>query len=174
MPSSSLPFLSKVAWGRLLNVSSSVIPSLTWTSHIAPSLAAQERLLSLSTSVTLQQPPSSAHSTTKNNLHCFTYHYQPSKSAEVTTPPSTAVVQDIIAMKQAFHNSFNTIGNTCGTYTIRTNPAITPVQHTLQKVPIEYQEQIECTLEDMVNKGVITPVSHPIEWVSSLMCPHKP
>ena len=49
--------------------------------------------------------------------------------------------------------------NMPGTYTIWTDPSVTPVQHAQQKVPIEYQEQIECTLNDMVVKGVIVPVS---------------
>ena len=84
------------------------------------------------------------------------------------------MVQDIIALKQAFPASFDTIGNMSGTYTIRTNPSITPIQHAQWKVPIEYQEQIEHTLNDMVNKGVISPVSKLTEWVSSLMYPHKP
>ena len=39
---------------------------------------------------------------------------------------------------------------------------------------IEYQEQIECTLDDMVTKGVIVPVFQPTEWVSSLTYPCKP
>ena len=60
------------------------------------------------------------------------------------------------------------------TYTIRTDPNISPVQHARRKVPIEYQEQIQCTLNDMVAKGVITPASQPTEWVSSLTCPHNP
>ena len=29
------------------------------------------------------------------------------------------------------------------TYTIRTDPNVTPIQHTLRKVPIKFQEQIE-------------------------------
>ena len=47
------------------------------------------------------------------------------------------------------------------TYTIWTNPSILPVQHAWQKVPIEYQEQIEHTLNDMFNKGIIAPISQP-------------
>ena len=61
-----------------------------------------------------------------------------------------------------------------GTYTIRTDPSITPVQHACRKVPIKYMEQIEFTLDEMVKKGVIVPVSQPTEWVSSLTYPCKP
>ena len=61
-----------------------------------------------------------------------------------------------------------------GSCAIRADPSITPVQHAQQKVPIENQKQIKCTLNEMVNKGVITPVSQLIEWVSSLTYPCKP
>ena len=77
-------------------------------------------------------------------------------------------------LKGAFPDSFDTIGNMPGTYTIRTDPAFPPVQHARHKVPIEYREQIEKVLDEMVLKGVITPVSKPTAWVSSLTYPHKP
>ena len=93
------------------------------------------------------------------------------KSTQATSPCSPSTVWDIIALKQAFPGSFDTIGNMSRSYTIRTDPSITPVQHALRKVPIK---QIEHTLDEMVEKGVIAPVSWPIEWVSSLKYPHKP
>ena len=74
-------------------------------------------------------------------------------------------------LKQAFPASFDNIGNIPGTYTIRTDPSITPVQHTQRKAPIKYREQIECTLNETVKKGVIMPVSLPTKWVSSLTHP---
>ena len=43
------------------------------------------------------------------------------------------------------------------------------MQRTQCKVSIEYWEQIENMLVDMVLKGVIAPVSWPTKWVSSLM-----
>ena len=91
-----------------------------------------------------------------------------------TSPCSTAQVWDIIALKRTFPNSFHTIGNMPGTYTIRTDPAISPVQHARWKVPMEYREQIENALDEMVLKGIIAPVSRPTTWVSSLTYPCKP
>ena len=41
------------------------------------------------------------------------------------------MVQDIIALKQAFADSFEAIASMPGTYTIRANPSVTPVQHAL-------------------------------------------
>ena len=58
-----------------------------------------------------------------------------------------------------------------GTYTIRTDSSITPVWHAHRKVPIEYCEQIEHTLDAMIKKGVIVPLSQPPEWVSFLTYP---
>ena len=61
-----------------------------------------------------------------------------------------------------------------GTYTIRTDPFVPPVQHARQKVPIDYRDQIEKALDDMVLKGVTAPVTKPSTWVSSLTYPCKP
>ena len=124
-------------------------------------------------------------STTTGKLHpnikpCPHKPIIPTKSAfkakltKVTSPCSPSVVQDIIALKQAFPGSLDTIGNKSRTYIIRTDPSITPVQHAQRKVPIKYWEQIEHTLDEMVEKGVIVPVSQPTEWVSSLTYPCKP
>ena len=76
--------------------------------------------------------------------HCIPYmpNLKPKSALKVkltkmNSPCSTTVVQDIIALKQAFLASFNTTGNISWTYTIRTNPSITPVQHTWRKIPIK-------------------------------------
>ena len=61
-----------------------------------------------------------------------------------------------------------------GTYTIRTNPSEPSVQHAWCEVHIECEEQIECTLNDIVTKGVITPFYQPTKWLSLLSYPHKP
>ena len=95
-------------------------------------------------------------------------------SLPATSPCYTPQVWDIIVLKQVFPNSFDTIGNMPRTYTIRTNRVFPPLQHTWQKVPIEYHEQIEKALNEMVFKGVITPVSRPTAWVSLLTYPHRP
>ena len=48
------------------------------------------------------------------------------QSTKATAPCSTSVVQNIMALKQAFPDSFNTIGNMSSTYIIRTNPTVSP------------------------------------------------
>ena len=73
----------------------------------------------------------------------------PIKSAlKVQLPKATtSMVQDIMALKWAFPNSFHTIGS------IRTDPNILTVQQAQWKVPIKYREQIVCTLNDVVKGG---------------------
>ena len=86
---------------------------------------------------------------------------------------TTECVKDIIALKNALPNSFDTTGNMPGQYTIRVDTSIHPVQHARRRVPIEAREEIEKTLQNIVNNGIITPVTEPTEWVSSLTYPRK-
>ena len=60
-----------------------------------------------------------------------------------------------------------------GQYTIRVDTSIHPVQHTRRKVPIEAREEIEKALQKMVDNEIITPVTEPTKWVSSLTYPRK-
>ena len=107
-------------------------------------------------------------SVTKSILHCPEVQSPP-----VTSPHNISQVRDIMVLERAFPDSLDTIGNMPGTYTIRTNPSVPPVQHARQKVPIEYRDQREQALDDMVLKGVIAPVTKPTTWVSSLTYPCK-
>ena len=60
-----------------------------------------------------------------------------------------------------------------GEYNIKTDPTVPPVQHGRQKVPIEYKEEIEKELGEMVHREIITKQTEPIPWVSSLTYPKK-
>ena len=83
-------------------------------------------------------------------------------------------VQDIISLENAFPQSFDTTGNMPGVYTICLDPSVPQVQHARCKVPIECRDAIEKLLQEMVDQGIITPVTEPMEWVSSLTYPQKP
>ena len=61
-----------------------------------------------------------------------------------------------------------------GKYTIQLDPTVPPVQHARCKVPIHYREQIEKTLKESEQLQIITPVTRPTEWVSSITYPTKP
>ena len=87
---------------------------------------------------------------------------------------TTANVHDIIAINNSFTKSFDWVGNMPGTYTIHINPSIPPVQHARRKVPIEYKTQIEKALQHMEDLQIMTPVTAPTEWVSSITYQCKP
>ena len=61
-----------------------------------------------------------------------------------------------------------------GVYIIHLDPSFPPVQHTRRKVPIECSEPTEKLLQDMVNQGIINPITVATKWVSSLVYPQKP
>ena len=87
---------------------------------------------------------------------------------------TAADVCDIVAMKKAFLKSFDCVGNMPGTYTLHLDPSVPPAQHARRKVPIEYKEQIEKALQQMEDLKIITLVTIPTEWVSSITYPRKP
>ena len=82
-------------------------------------------------------------------------------------------VWDMISLKNAFPQSFDTTSNMHGVYTICFDPSVPQVQHARHKIPIECREAIE-KLQDMMDQGFITPVTEPMEWMSSLTYPWKP
>ena len=61
-----------------------------------------------------------------------------------------------------------------GTSTIDIDPSVPPIQHARYKVPIEYKGHIEKALQHMEHLQIITPVTSPMEWVSSITYPCKP
>ena len=60
-----------------------------------------------------------------------------------------------------------------GEYDIKTDLTVLPVQHRRHKVPIEYKDEIEKELGEMVQQGIITKQTEPTPWVSSLTYPKK-
>ena len=76
-------------------------------------------------------------------------------------------------LQALFPNSFDCIGDMQGEYNIKTDPTIPPVQHRRWKVPIEYKEEIEKELAEMVWQRIITKQTEPTPWVSSLTYPKK-
>ena len=61
-----------------------------------------------------------------------------------------------------------------GEYTFHFDPTFPSVQYARIRVPIECRESTEKLLQDVVDQGIITPVTEPTEWVSSLTYPCKP
>ena len=87
------------------------------------------------------------HSVQSSKNQPFLYHSAPSSEKQPFQDlVTTADVCDIVAIKAAFPKSFDRVGNMSGTYTIRTDPSIPPVQHASHKAPTEYKELTEKTL----------------------------
>ena len=64
-------------------------------------------------------------------------------------------------LQALFPNSFDCIRDMKGEYDIKTDPTVPPVQHGRWKVPIEYKEEIEEELAEMVWQRIITKQTEP-------------
>lgn len=59
------------------------------------------------------------------------------------------------------------------TYSMKINPDITPVVRPPRRIPVAMRDKVEAELKNMTKLGVITPISEPTEWVSSMVATHK-
>ena len=64
--------------------------------------------------------------------------------------PGSVSIDSTRDLQALFPNSFDCIGDMQGEYNIKTDPTVPPVQHRRRKVPIEYKEEIEKKLVEMV------------------------
>ena len=87
--------------------------------------------------------------------------------------PGSVSIDSTRDLQVLFPNSFDCIGDMQGEYDIKTDPTVPPVQHRRRKVPIEYKEEIEKELAEMVQQGIIIKQTEPTPWVSSLTYPKK-
>ena len=87
--------------------------------------------------------------------------------------PGSVTIDSTRDLQALYPNSFDCIGDMQGEYDIKTDPTVLPVQHGRQKVPIEYKEEIEKELAEMVRQRIITKQTESTPWVSSLTYPKK-
>lgn len=59
------------------------------------------------------------------------------------------------------------------TYSVTLNPTVQPVVRPAHCIPVAMQAEVKAELDSIQNKGVITTVSQPTEWVSSMVAAHK-
>jgi transposase InsO family protein len=83
---------------------------------------------------------------------------------------SVSSVNDLIKM---FPDSFDTLGSFPGEYHITVDPTVAPVVHAPRKYPIQLRQDIKDELTKMEAMGVITKVTEPTDWVSSLTFTQK-
>ena len=55
-----------------------------------------------------------------------------------------------------------------GSYHIKLDPAAQPVQHAQRKGQVALREKVQAELIELENKGIITPVTEPTPWISSI------
>ena len=87
--------------------------------------------------------------------------------------PGLVTIDSTRDLQALFPNSFDCIGDMQGEYNIKIDLTVPPVQHRRWKVPIEYKEEIEKELAEMVQQRIITKQTEPTPWGSSLTYPKK-
>lgn len=65
------------------------------------------------------------------------------------------------------------LGSLPVTYSMKINPDVTPVVRPPRRLPVAMRDKVEAELKNMTKLGVITPISEPTEWVSSMVATHK-
>jgi transposase InsO family protein len=87
---------------------------------------------------------------------------------EVSTMPSPPAVIEEYA--DLFDNK---LGKLPVTYKMKLDPSVTPVVRPPHRIPLAMRDKVKAELDLMVQKGVITPVSEPTEWVSTMVAAKK-
>jgi hypothetical protein len=77
-------------------------------------------------------------------------------------------------LKRLFPDRFDGIGDFEGEYHIVIDPNVPPVIHAARRCPLPIKNDIKKELDEMVKMDVITPVTEPTDWVSSLAYSQKP
>ena len=82
-------------------------------------------------------------------------------------------VKEKVDLQALYRDRFDGIGKFEGEYHIITDPNVLPVIHAPQKYPIHIKDDIKKELDEMVDLGVIRPVTEPTDWVSNVAYSQK-
>ena len=94
----------------------------------------------------------------------------------IETPKQDPVVSEDITndpVLSPFVDVFQGIGCLPGEYNIQLSKDAHPVVHPPRKVPVPKKEAMKTELDKMVSKEIITPVTEPTDWVSSVLAVPK-
>ena len=80
---------------------------------------------------------------------------------------SLTSAQDIIKKYPAVFSEG--VGHLEGQYRIRLDESIPPVQHAQRRIPVPLREELQRTLSELTQQGIITPVQEPTPWISSMV-----
>ncbi|XP_060070555.1 uncharacterized protein K02A2.6-like [Ylistrum balloti] len=87
------------------------------------------------------------------------------------TQTSTLTHNDITTR---YSDVFEGIGKLEGKYHLVVDPTVPPVVHAPRKVPIALRDRLKAELDRLESMNVITPVTEPTAWVSSMVMVVKP
>ena len=79
-----------------------------------------------------------------------------------------------INVKAEYADVFQGLGRLKDSYSIQIDDSIRPVVHSHRRVPVPMRNKVHEKLEQLVNEGVITPVTNATDWVSSMVVVQKP
>ena len=83
------------------------------------------------------------------------------------SPTSNTILEE-------YKDVFEGLGELPGEYKITTDESVKPKVHLPRRVPVAVRPRIKEKLDELVQRNVITPVTKPTEWVSSMLAVIKP
>lgn len=90
---------------------------------------------------------------------------------QISTESSTDFSSHIFTQ---YHDLFSDeLGELPVTYSMMLDPDVQPVVRPAHRIPVAMQERVKAELERMQHIGVVTPVTEPTDWVSSMLAAHK-
>ena len=115
---------------------------------------------------------------TCRRLGLVTLNYMMNADHSVSTPCSlSSIIGDQQARKQilnTFSDVFEGIGCFEGDYHITVDPSVPPVIHPPRRIPVALRDSLKGELDSLVEKGILSPVTQPTDWVNSFVCITKP
>ena len=87
---------------------------------------------------------------------------------------NTSIMLGIVTLADCDVLSLEGLGELPGEYKITTDESVKPKVHPPRRVPVAVRPRIKEKLEELVQRNVITPVTEPTEWVSSMLAVIKP
>ena len=109
------------------------------------------------------------------NFNVETENIQDEATSKPTKPTQQSVEDTELRTKilHEYGDVFKGIGCLEGTYKITVDPDIQPVIHPPRRVPISIRDDLKTELDNLVEQGIISPVSYPTDWVNSCVCVSK-
>ena len=97
----------------------------------------------------------------------------PVYSLDNTATATKQVVQTTITKEKLIENYPNVfgegVGQLAGEHHIRVNHTVDPVKHAPRRVPVALRAQVKDALDDLEKQEVITTVTEPTAWISSMV-----